>query len=246
MTTDRTAYRTALGALADKARAAVPTLNGRVEKAVALVLAGDVTLLPDGTARVGSGTAPLTTYTVDASCPCRDFVQAPQGLCKHKLAAVLAYRLRELLPPAPDAGEDAPWPEPPTGEPSHTPDRTMGHPEAHHGDAPSTVPAASVVLIQGRRFIRFAGLLQMAHAQQLVELSEAWTYNDSELSLAQAVAIFEDGRRFEGSGDATPTNVTKKVAPHFRRVALTRAKARALRDALNCYLVAVEELGDSD
>jgi hypothetical protein len=58
------------------------------------------------------------------------------------------------------------------------------------------------------------------------------------------VAIFEDGRRFEGSGDATPSNVTKKVAPHFRRVALTRAKSRALRDALNIDMVAVEERGE--
>ena len=92
--------------------------------------------------------------------------------------------------------------------------------------------------------MRFAGLLKMAHEQQLIELSETWTYNDPELSLAHAVALFEDGRRFEGSGDASPSNVTKKVAPHFRRVALTRAKSRALRDALNIDLVAVEELGD--
>ena len=45
-------------------------------------------------------------------------------------------------------------------------------------------------------------------------------------------------------GDATPSNVTKKVAPHFRRVALTRAKSRALRDALNIDMVSVEELGE--
>ena len=86
----------------------------------------------------------------------------------------------------------------------------------------------------------------MAHDQQLVELQEHWTYNDAELSLAHAVAIFENGRRFEGSGDATPSNVTKKVAPHFRRVALTRAKSRALRDALNIDMVAVEELGETE
>ena len=79
-----------------------------------------------------------------------------------------------------------------------------------------------------------------------MELQEHWTYNDTDLSLAHAVAIFEDGRRFEGSGDATPSNVTKKVAPHFRRVALTRAKSRALRDALNIDMVAVEELGETE
>ena len=94
--------------------------------------------------------------------------------------------------------------------------------------------------------MKFAGLLQLAHDHGLVALSEVWTYNDAELSLAHAVALFPDDRRSEGSGDATPSNVTKKVAPHFRRVALTRAKSRALRDALNIDLVAVEELGEGE
>jgi hypothetical protein len=62
----------------------------------------------------------------------------------------------------------------------------------------------------------------------------------------RAVAVFPFGR-FEASGDATPDNVTRKMAPHFRRVALTRAKARVLRDdALGVDLVAVEELSDSE
>ena len=40
--------------------------------------------------------------------------------------------------------------------------------------------------------------------------------------------------------------MTRKISVHFRRVALTRAKARALRDALGVDLVAVEELGESE
>jgi hypothetical protein len=47
---------------------------------------------------------------------------------------------------------------------------------------------------------------------------------------------------FRGAADSTPDNVGKQVKPHWRRMALTRAKARALRDALNINLVAVEEL----
>jgi hypothetical protein len=78
----------------------------------------------------------------------------------------------------------------------------------------------------------------------LVSLSADWTYNDAELSLAHAVATFQDGRCFEESGDATPANTNRKVAVHFRRVALTRAKARVLRDALGVDLVAVEELAE--
>ena len=92
--------------------------------------------------------------------------------------------------------------------------------------------------------MRFAGLLQMAHERGLVALTAAWTYNDGELSLAHAVATFADGKRFEEAGDATPANTNRKVAVHFRRVELTRAKARALCDALGVDLVAVEELGE--
>jgi hypothetical protein len=106
------------------------------------------------------------------------------------------------------------------------------------------IPAQHVVVIQGKAFVKFAGLLQLAHERGLVALTADWTYNDAELSLAHAVATFQDGRRFEESGDASPGNVTRMVTVHFRRVALTRAKARVLRDALGVDLVAVEELAD--
>ena len=109
---------------------------------------------------------------------------------------------------------------------------------------PQGIPPQHVVLIQGRPFVKFAGLLQMAHERGLVSLTVDWTYNDADLSLAHAVATFQDGRRFEDSGDATPANTNKKVAPHFRRCALTRASARALRLALGVDLVAVEELAE--
>lgn len=47
---------------------------------------------------------------------------------------------------------------------------------------------------------------------------------------------------FTGHGDASPTNVDPEIAPHIIRAAETRAKARALRDAVNCGVVAAEEL----
>ena len=116
-------------------------------------------------------------------------------------------------------------------------------PAPAHTETPQGIPAHHIVLIQGKPFVRYAGLLQRAHAQGLQELRAEWTYNDAGLSLAHAVAVFPFGR-FEESGDATPDNVSRKVAPHFRRVALTRALARCLRHALNVDLVAVEELAD--
>jgi hypothetical protein len=61
---EREAFRAAVAQVAAKAQATLPECNGRVEKAVALVLAGDVTLQPDGSALVGSSCAPGTTYHV--------------------------------------------------------------------------------------------------------------------------------------------------------------------------------------
>ncbi|HYM88504.1 MAG TPA: hypothetical protein VES92_05240, partial [Nitrospiraceae bacterium] len=73
----------------------------------------------------------------------------------------------------------------------------------------SHVPPQYIVMIQGRPFVKYAGLLQLAHEKGLQDLRATWTYNDAELSLAQAVAVFPFGR-FEESGDATPDNCTKK------------------------------------
>jgi hypothetical protein len=85
-------------------------------------------------------------------------------------------------------------------------------------------------------------LLALAHARGLVHLAADFLSVTAELALAHAVATFQDGRTFEESADATPTNVNAKVRVHYPRMALTRAKARALRDALNIALVSVEEL----
>jgi hypothetical protein len=96
--------------------------------------------------------------------------------------------------------------------------------------------------IHGKEFIQYAGLLAMAHEQGLTELGSGFITVSETLALAFAWATFKDGRKFWDAGDATPTNVHQQVKAHFPRVALTRAKARCLRDALNIGMVAVEEL----
>jgi hypothetical protein len=105
-----------------------------------------------------------------------------------------------------------------------------------------TIPAEYVMQIKGNRHVLYAGLVIGAQRSGLVSLAADWTYNDAELSLAHAVATFADGRRYEDSGDASPSNVSKGIAGHFRRVALTRAKARCLRDALGISECSVEEM----
>jgi hypothetical protein len=106
----------------------------------------------------------------------------------------------------------------------------------------ATIPPQYIQLIHGKPFVRYAGLLAMAHERGLQELEATFITVTEALAVAQATAIFTDGRRFTESGDATPDNVHFDVRSHFARLALTRAKARALRDALNIGMCAVEEL----
>src|SRR6266481_2418812 len=90
---DRTAWREAVQAIADKAHAKLPECDGRVDSAVKLVLAGDVELLADGTARVASRSNGAVTYHIaNGHCDCRDYAQAPHNLCSHRLAYGIARR----------------------------------------------------------------------------------------------------------------------------------------------------------
>ena len=72
LTTDpRAIWRDAVSEIADKAKATLPQSAGRIDKAVALVLAGDVEVLGDGTARVASQSNGETVYhIVNGHCDC--------------------------------------------------------------------------------------------------------------------------------------------------------------------------------
>src|SRR5215471_8724884 len=93
----RQAWREAVAAIAEKAKAALPECNGRVDKAVAIVLNGDVELLPDGKAQVASQSNGSTAYfVVNGECQCKDFPKAPRGLCKHRLSLAIHKRAYAL------------------------------------------------------------------------------------------------------------------------------------------------------
>ena len=102
---------------------------------------------------------------------------------------------------------------------------------------------------QGKKFVLYAGLLEEAHARGLrsieTELLQVPGVENGEVAIARAVIRTEEGK-FSGIGDASPGNVSRAIAPHIIRMAETRAKARALRDAINVGVTALEELGDEE
>ena len=100
---------------------------------------------------------------------------------------------------------------------------------------------------QGRRYVLFAGLLDEAHAKGLrgieTELIQVPDEANGNVAIVKATARMGDDRTFCGLGDASPQNVGRNIVPHLTRMAETRAKARALRDAVNVGATALEELG---
>ncbi len=103
---------------------------------------------------------------------------------------------------------------------------------------------------QGKQYVLFAGLLDEAHSLGLrgidTDLIQVPDESNGNVAIVKAMAEMEDGRRFSGIGDASPENVGRNIAPHLIRMAETRAKARALRDAVNVGATAMEELSDGD
>src|SRR5215831_12093792 len=97
-TTTRAAWRAAVADIAAKATETLPECLGRVDAAVKLVLAGDVEVLADGTARVYSQSNGITSYRiVNGTCDCKDFAQAPSHWCKHRIAHGIAVRVEERM-----------------------------------------------------------------------------------------------------------------------------------------------------
>jgi hypothetical protein len=103
---------------------------------------------------------------------------------------------------------------------------------------------------QGKQYVLFAGLLDEAHNRGLrgidTQLVQVPDDTNGHVAIVKATCEMEDGRRFSGIGDASPENVGRNIAPHVIRMAETRAKARALRDAVNVGATALEELSDGD
>jgi hypothetical protein len=198
------------------------------------VLAGDVELLGDGTARVASQSNGQTIYhIVNGHCDCRDYEKAPDQWCKHRLAHAIAKRAYPVAKAKLDAGTNG--------------QATPAQPEAPTApllEAPGLPESLKpyVVTLHGKPFVQYAGLLFLAHERGLVSLKAHFISVTDTLALAEAEATFTDGQTYGECADATPQNVGATVRAHFPRITLTRAKARVLRDALKIGIAALEEL----
>jgi hypothetical protein len=102
--------------------------------------------------------------------------------------------------------------------------------------------------LQGRDFILYGGLLELVKQQGLRRITTNVIQVPSDSNNMYAVVEAEielgNGEVYKEIGDASPKSVNRTIEPHILRMASTRAKARAFRDAIGIDMVALEELGD--
>lgn len=106
-----------------------------------------------------------------------------------------------------------------------------------------------IVERQGRSFVLYAGLLDLAHSQGLRAIRTRLIQvpaDENALTAIVSAEVETDRGTFSGIGDANPANVSRAMLSCTIRLAETRAKARALRDAVNVGVTAIEELGEAE
>ena len=94
---NRKLWREVVSNIAEKASIKLPKCNGRIDKAVQIVLNNDVELVDNHLAKVHSQTSANITYTVNGTCECRDYTRAPSNWCKHRLAYGIYKRAMQYI-----------------------------------------------------------------------------------------------------------------------------------------------------
>lgn len=111
----------------------------------------------------------------------------------------------------------------------------------------AAIDSRFIVNRQGKEFVLYAGLLDLAHRSGLAGIKTTLLQAPAEANGWTAIVHAEvttSTGTFSGIGDANTANTGKMVSLHYIRMAETRAKARALRDCLNVGgLCTLEELG---
>jgi hypothetical protein len=104
-------------------------------------------------------------------------------------------------------------------------------------------------VIGSKEVITYQGLLSKAHDEGLKRIHTSLVQTPSDENARTAIAKAEvetEKGCFQALGDASPESVTPFLIPHLIRMAETRAKARALRDAVNVGVISFEELDGED
>lgn len=140
---------------------------------------------------------------------------------------------------------------------------TGGTPVSEENNSPDPIEALSksglrrehIVLRDGKPFVLYAGLLDLAHRVGLVGIqteliqSPVGPHYTAIVHARASKLVPADGptpdriETFDGLGDANEANTNRGISVHQIRLAETRAKARALRDLTNVGVTALEELG---
>lgn len=197
-----------------------PDLSAGLVKAHRLLREGRLFLEESGKEASVLASDGTQSYHTNGTCTCKA-AQYHDKPCCHRLALRLYQKVADRL-----TAEQERW------------ELAVDLPPALQ------VPQEYLISVQGKPFVRFAGLLALAHAHGLVALETTVVSVTPELAVCQCTARLAEGRTCTDIGDASPTNVARHLAPHFIRMAATRASARALRRALNISACSVEELGD--
>src|SRR5262249_2626561 len=103
---------------------------------------------------------------------------APEGYCRHVLATMIYRRAQDLLRQSPPAAAAPLRP----AEPVETP---------QVGSDPRFL-----VTLHGKKYIQYVGLLAMAHDRGLTSLKARFISVTPDLALAEAEAVFADGKVF--------------------------------------------------
>jgi len=102
------------------------------------------------------------------------------------------------------------------------------------------------VNLHGKEHPTYAGVLSEAHKKGLkgivVKILQYPTDENHFMCICEATVTMKDDSTFTEIGDASPKNVNKMIVPHLVRMSATRAKGRALRDAINIGQALKEEM----
>ncbi|HEX6827093.1 MAG TPA: hypothetical protein VF077_12320 [Nitrospiraceae bacterium] len=101
----------ALQAMVLKAVERYPDEQARIARGAALAMQGHVELLPDGSAKVQSGSQEQVYYTVRRECVCADWRSKRSAHCKHLWGRTLLRRAYDYLhrPPVATADPQEPY-----------------------------------------------------------------------------------------------------------------------------------------